>query len=443
MAVFKAYDIRGRYPTEIDDTLAERVGFWTVKLLGAASLAVGRDARLAAPAASAAVIKGATAAGAKVHDLGMVTTPMTYFAVGSLGLDGGIMVTASHNPPPDIGFKICRKGAAPVGQNTGLKDLERMVAAPPSGTASAGIRTDIVPAYRAHLRKAIGAIRPMKIVVDTANGAVGAHFDALFDGLPLEVDRLYFPPDGRFPNHEPNPLKDENIRDAARRTAEAKADFAAAFDGDGDRCMFLDGAGRRIPSDLITVLLAKRELARTPGAAVVYDLRSSRVVREEIGKAGGKAIRERVGHAFIKDTMRAHDAVLGGELSGHFYFKDHYFCDSGLLAFARMVDLIGTQPDSVADLLAPYRRYHATGEVNFHVEDKAGAMEAVAAAFADGRQDRLDGITVDYPDWWLNLRPSNTEPLLRLNLEAASASLLADRRKAVEEILAARGARPE
>ncbi len=442
MAVFKAYDIRGRYPTEIDDRLAERVGYWTVKLLSAKTIAVGRDVRLAAPAVSAATIRGAAAAGARVTDLGQVTTPMSYFAVGSLKLDGGIMVTASHNPPPDIGFKICRAGAAPVGEQTGLKELEALCRQDPGPASGAPVvaTADIRQAYREHLRRAIGKIRPLKIVVDTANGAVGPHFDALFDGLPLQVERLYFEADGRFPNHEPNPLKDENIRDCSRRVVETKADLGVCFDGDGDRCMFLDADGRRIGSDLVTVLLAKRELQRHPGAAIVYDLRSSRVVREEILKAGGVPHRERVGHAFIKQTMRKHDAVLGGELSGHYYFREHYFADSGLLAFAKLVDLLGTQDRPIGELLAPYRRYHATGELNFHVEDKAGAMEGVVKALAGGKSDRLDGVTVEFADWWLNLRPSNTEPLLRLNLEAASAPLLDERRREVVGLLSAFGA---
>jgi phosphomannomutase len=445
MPVFKAYDVRGRYPEDIDEALAERIGFGTVRLLKAKTLAVGRDVRISAPAIAGAAIRGACAAGARVLDLGVVTTPMTWFAVGHLRLDGGIMVTASHNPPQDIGFKICREGAFPIGERTGLKDLEAMVREPAraEGPPGAAETISIVREYRTHLRRFVGELRPLRVAVDTANGCVGVHFDAIFRDLPVTFERLFFAADGRFPNHEPNPLKEANI--AALRTAvvENRADLGVAFDGDGDRAMFLDAHGRRVPSDLLTALLAGRELERHPGAAIVFDLRSSRVVREEIAKAGGKPVRERVGHAFMKEAMRKHDAVFGGELSGHYYFRDHYHADSGLLAFAKVLDLLGSQPKPIADLLTPYRRYSSTGELNFHVEDKAGAMEALAAAFPDGKQDRLDGITVEYDDWWFNVRPSNTEPLLRLNLEAATGPMLEEKKARVFEILKKSGAAPE
>jgi phosphomannomutase len=442
MPAFKAYDVRGRYPDEIDDALAERIGFWTVKLLNARTLGIGRDVRLSAPAVAGAAARGACAAGARVLDFGLVTTPMTWFAVGHLRLDGGIMVTASHNPPKDIGFKICREGAFPIGERTGLKDLEAMVRDPirPVSPAGAAETISIVDEYRKHLRRFVGDLRPLRIAVDTANGCVGVHFDRLFGDLPVTFDRLYFEPDGRFPNHEPNPLKDANLEPLRKAVIENRADLGAAFDGDGDRCMFLDAHGRRVPSDLLTALLAVRELERNPGAAVVYDLRSSRVVREEIEKAGGQPVRERVGHAFMKEAMKKHSAIMGGELSGHYYFRDHYFADSGLLAFAKVLDLLGSQPKPVADLLAPFRRYHSTGEVNFHVEDKAGAMEALAAAFPDGRQDRLDGITVEFEEWWFNVRPSNTEPLLRLNIEAGTAPMLEEKKALVFETLKKAGA---
>jgi phosphomannomutase len=283
-------------------------------------------------------------------------------------------------------------------------------------------------------------LRPLRVVVDTANGAVGTIFDAVFGSLPMAFKRLCFEPDGRFPNHEPNPLKDENIQDARAAVLEFKADLAICFDGDGDRCMFLDARGQRVPSDLVTVLLARKELERAPGSAVVYDLRSSRVVAEEITKAGGRPLRERVGHAFIKATMKKNNAVLGGELSGHYYFRDHYFADSGLMAAAKVLDIVGSQPRPLEELVAPLLRYHATGEANFHVEDKAGAMERVSAAFQDGTQDRLDGITIAFPRWWCNVRASNTEPLLRLNLEADTPALRDQMKVRLLELI---GGRPE
>ncbi|HYE98128.1 MAG TPA: phosphomannomutase/phosphoglucomutase [Planctomycetota bacterium] len=422
MTPFKAYDIRGRYPDVIDDAFAERLGGAVTRFLGAKRIAVGRDARLSAPAVAAAVARGASG---EVLDLGLCTTPMLYYAVGHFGLDGGIMVTASHNPPEDIGFKICRAKAAPVGERTGLREIEALMAERPTGGARVA-PADIVPAYREHLRRALAHPPRLRVAVDCANGAVGAHFDALFDGLPLAFERLYFEPDGRFPNHPPDPIRDENVRalqDVVRRT---RADLGVAFDGDGDRCMFFGPDGGRLPGDLITVLLARAELQRRPGSAVVYDLRSSRVVPEEIARAGGRPIRERVGHSFIKETMKREDAVLGGELSGHYYFRDHYFADSGLLAFAKVLDLLGREGRPIGELLSPLRRTVHTGEINFRVEDREGLFRRLTETFADGRQDRLDGLTVEYADWWFNVRASNTEPLVRLNLEALSGARLAE-----------------
>jgi phosphomannomutase len=424
MPVFKAYDVRGKYPSEINESLAERLGSATVRFLKARRIAVGRDVRLSAPAIAAAVARGA---GCEVVDVGLCTTPMLYFAVGHLGLDGGIMVTASHNPPGDIGFKICRERAFPIGEKTGLREIERMCAEPPAGGSRVASRT-IIEEYRVHLRRHVEKAPALKVAVDTAHGAVGAHFDAVFGDLPVEFVRLCFEPDGNFPSHEPNPLKDENVRDLQEAMRETGADLGVAFDGDGDRCMFLGPGGVRIASDLVTVLLARAELRRNPGAGVVYDLRSSRVVPEEIRKAGGEPIRERVGHAFIKETMKRRNAVLGGELSGHYYFRDHFFADSGMMAFAKVLDLLGREGRPLRELLAPLQRTHRTGEVNFRVADKDGLLRALAEAFKDGRQDTLDGITVEYDDWWFNVRASNTEPLVRLNLEAASADLL-DRAK--------------
>ncbi len=431
MGIFKAYDVRGRYPAEIDEGLAERLGSATVRFLKARRIALGRDVRLSAPSIAAAVGRGA---GCEVVDVGLCTTPMLYFAVGHLELDGGIMVTASHNPPGDIGFKVCRERAFPVGENTGLREIEKLCSDKPRGGSRVSSR-NLVAEYRAHIRKHVGKAPRIRIAVDTAHGAVGAHFDAVFGDLGVEFVRLCFPPDGNFPSHEPNPLKDQNVRDLQQAMRETGADLGAAFDGDGDRCMFFGPGGTRIPSDLVTVLLARPELRKYPGAAVVYDLRSSRVVPEEILKAGGVPVRERVGHAFIKETMKRRDAVLGGELSGHYYFRDHFYADSGMMAFAKLLDLLGREGRPVDELLAPLRRMHATGEINFKVADKDGLMRKLAETFRDGRQDGLDGITIEYDDWWFNVRPSNTEPLLRLNLEASTPQRLESARARLLEIL--------
>ncbi len=439
MGIFKAYDIRGRYPGEIQEETATRIGHGTAKVLGEnkgqRSIAVGRDVRASAPSISAAVIGGITSAGYNVIDIGLCTTPMLYYAVGKLDLAGGIMVTASHNPPEWIGFKICREKAIPMGEGTGLEEVRTFSEQPPGNLSGKIQETRIVPEYRKHIRSFLEKVPPLKVVVDCANGAVAAHFDAVFGDLPLEFIRLCCTPDGSFPNHEPNPLLDKNVQDAAESVRKEKADLAVCFDGDGDRCMFLGPDGNRIPSDLVTALLARKELESNPGSAIVYDLRSSRVLPEEIRSAGGKPVRERVGHAFIKQTMRKHNAVFGGELSGHYYFRDHYFADSGMLAFAKVLDLLGKRSQPLEDLVAPLRRLHATGEMSFHIEDKKGMMNRMSELFADGEQDHMDGITIAYPDWWFNLRPSNTEPLLRLNLEADTPEKLESTRKQLCEYL--------
>ena len=432
MSVFKAYDIRGKYGPEIDEAFAERLGGAAVRFLGARRIAVGRDVRLSAPSIAAAVARGA---GCEVVDIGLCTTPMLYFAVGHLGLDGGIMVTASHNPPGDIGFKICRERAFPIGERTGLREIERLSAERAAGDASRISPRSVVAEYREHLRKHLSKVPRLKVAVDTAHGAVGAHFDAIFGDLPLEFVRLCWTPDGRFPSHEPNPIKDENVRDLVAAVKETGAGLGVAFDGDGDRCMFFAPGGARIPGDLVTVLLARVELRKSPGAAVVYDLRSSRVVPEEIRKAGGRPIRERVGHSYIKETMKKNDAVLGGEVSGHYYFRDHYFADSGMMAFAKFLDLVGHEGRPVDEILAPLRRTHLTGEVNFRVPDKDALLRTIAETFRDGRQDTLDGLTVEYDDWWFNVRASNTEPFIRLNLEADTAARLAETRARLYALL--------
>jgi phosphomannomutase len=333
------------------------------------------------------------------------------------------MVTASHNPPDDIGMKLCREDAIPIGKGSGLEAIE--TAADGAIVERMGGRRQeqsILPDYVRHIRHALAPGRALKVAVDCAGGAVGPIFEKIFDGgvFPAAFERLCFAPDPTFARHEPDPLKDKNVADLAEAVRRSGAEAGIAFDGDGDRCIFLDRQGRRVSSDLITILLAQEALTRLPGSHVVYDLRSSRAVPEEIRKAGGVPVRERVGHAFIKLTMRKHQAAFGGELSGHFYFKEHSYADSGLLACARMLSILASGPQTLEERVAPYRRYHATGELNFEVADKEGAMARIARSFSGHEQDTLDGITVSAADWWFNVRPSNTEPRLRLNLEAAS-----------------------
>lgn len=433
MGIFKAYDIRGVYPKELDEKLAYRIGYACAKFIGKGPIAIGRDVRHSAPSVAKAVANGIALAGFPVVDIGLSTTPMLYFAVGNYRYQGGIMVTASHNPPEYIGMKICREDAIPIGEETGLKEIQRIA----EGNDIPKERKDIpqystkeiIADYRRHIVGFVGKCRPMKIVVDTANGAVGPFFMSVFGDLPVEFIPLYFDPDGSFPNHEPDPLKDKNIRTLCERVVAEKADLGIAFDGDGDRCMFIDEKGSRMPADAITAVLAREVLSREKGRAIVYDVRSSWAVKEEIEKAGGVAVRERVGHAFMKATMRKHRAALGGELSGHYYFADHYYADSGMAAFAKLLNYLSLDARRPSEIIQAVRKYFATGEINFHVVDKDGKIEELSALYAKGRQDRIDGITVQFDDWWFNVRKSNTEPLLRLNMEAKTEKLLSEKRK--------------
>jgi phosphomannomutase len=435
MGIFKAYDIRGRVPGELDEAMARKIGGAAARFLNARTMVVGRDVRLSSPAFAAALADGIRDAGCDVVDIGLCTTPMTYFTVAKYGYDGAVMTTASHNPPEYNGFKISREKAIPLSESTGIRDIERLVSGgSPAGAAPPPARGRVLPRdvredYIRHLLVFARDIRPLTVVVDTANGCVGTIFNDVAKHLPLKIIPLFFEPDGRFPNHEPDPLKEKNLAALKAKMKEVGADLGAAFDGDGDRCMFVDETWTRAPNDLLTALIARDFLSRRPGAAVVYDLRSSWVVRDEVVRAGGRPIRERVGHAFIKRTMREHNAVLGGELSGHYYFGDNFFADSGLIAFLSIVSIVSAAGQPLSKLIAPLRRYASTGEINFHVEDKDGKIAELRRTFADGRQDDLDGVTVEYDDWWFNVRKSNTEPLLRLNLEAKTPARLAEARE--------------
>lgn len=434
MTVFKAYDIRGKYPGEIDEHLAQKIGLAAAGFLKAKRCVIGMDVRRSAPSIAEACAAGAAQACDQVALLGVSTTPMLYFAAASRNFDMGIMITASHNPPEYIGFKICREEAKPVGEATGLKEVEKLVHRPPAAAGQGRIESlDVVEDYGRHLRRFLSGVKPMRVAVDTANGAVGAFFDRLMAGVPLEVERLCFEPDGTFPHHEPDPLKDKNIVDLREHIRKTRPAFGAAFDGDGDRVILLDEQGERIPGDLVTCILAKDMMS--PGAKIVVDLRSSWVVREEVEKAGGTAIRERVGHAFIKETMRKNGAILGGELSGHYYFKDHFYADSGMMAFVRFLNVVSKSGLPVSEMVRGLRRYAKSDEVNFHVADKAKAIESAVGAFPGGKIDRLDGVTVEHADFWFNLRPSNTEPLIRLNAEARTPERLDEVQSKIIDLL--------
>ncbi len=443
--VFKAYDVRGIYPDELDEAGAEAIGRAYVEQFEPRRMAVGRDMRLSSPAMQEALMRGAAAAGADVLDLGLVGTEMVYFAVGSLELEGGAMVTASHNPKEYTGMKLVRRGALPVGGESGLLDVrDRAVSrsdtsrcqAPGHGGGGHVEQYDIWPAYvnRVLSFVDVSTIKPLKVVIDAANGMAGAMLPPVLERLPIEAVRCYFEPDGSFPNHEPNPLLPENREFIVRKTLEEGADLGVAFDGDGDRCFFVDDTGEFVPGDFVTALFAESVLEKEPGAKVIYDVRASRAVPEAIERDGGVALVNRVGHAFIKARMRKEDAAFAGEVSGHYYFRDFSQADSGVVPFLLMLELISKRGRRLSEILAPLRlRYFITGELNMPVPDVALKLQELKERYADGRVSHLDGISVDYDDWHFNVRPSNTEPLLRLNLEAMSEELMEQKR---DEVLA-------
>jgi phosphomannomutase len=423
--VFKAYDVRGIYPDDLDEAGAYAIGRGYVEQFEPRRIAVGRDMRLSSPRMAAEVIRGATEAGAEVLDLGLVGTEMVYFAVGELGLDGGIEVTASHNPKEYTGLKIVRRGALPVGGESGLLDVrDRAMAIGDRASAGEGrVSTyDIWPAYVDRVMSFIdtSSIRRLKVVIDAANGMAGAMLPPVLERLPIDAVRCYFDPDGSFPNHEPNPLLPENREFIVGKTLEEGADLGVAFDGDADRCFFVDDTGEFVPGDFATALFAETVLAKEPGAKIIYDVRASWAVPETIERAGGIPLVNRVGHAYIKHRMRKDDAAFGGEVSGHYYFREFSQADSGVVPFLLMLELVSRSGKKLSELLKPYRdEYFITGEINTPVADVALKLQELKERYAsEGTVSHLDGVSVDADDWHFNVRPSNTEPLLRLNLEA-------------------------
>ena len=439
--VFKAYDVRGIHPTELDEDGAYSVGRAFVEEFEPRSIAVGRDMRLAAPAMTKALIEGAADGGADVLDLGMVGTEMVYYAVGELGLDGGVCVTASHNPKEYTGMKIVRQGALPVGGDSGLDDVRRRAEAGFGAVEKRGeVRGQDV--WSGFVDKVLsfvdeGAFRPLKVVIDAANGMAGTMLPPVLERLPqLDVVPCYFEPDGSFPNHEPNPLLEENRAFIVEKTRTEGADLGVAYDGDADRCFFVDDSGEFVPGDFVTALLARAMLAKEPGGTVLYDVRASWAVPRAIEEAGGVPLVNRVGHAFIKHRMREEGALFAGEVSAHYYFRDFTQADTGVVPFLVMLELLSQTGQPLSQLLAPYReRYFITGELNTPVADvetKLGELEERYAA-EGGRISHLDGVSVDFDDWHFNVRPSNTEPLLRLNLEALDEAQMIEKR---DEVLA-------
>ena len=448
--VFKAYDVRGLYPEEITEDLAWKIGHAAAQFLrsllsgyerGQAAgnrLIVGRDMRPHSESLAAAMMEGISASGAGSIDIGMCDTPMVYFAINHLGTCGGIQVTASHNPMQYNGFKISGAKARPVGMNTGLGEIKHIVNSlrrmPGSASLEPPQKADLWPAYARHALKFLKTPRRLRVVVDASNGMAGKMVPAIFAQADLEILPLNFEIGGAFA-HAPNPLVEASLKQLKTAVRRQKADLGVCFDGDADRCVFVDETGQTVRSDIMTGLLAKYFLKDNPGAMVVYDLRSSRAVPEDIRAAGGVPRRERVGHAFMKKALADGGGVFGGELSGHFYFRDNFNCDSGAIAFATGLTVLACQDRPLSELVAPLLRYSHSGEINFEVKDKAGKMKEIEQAFADAEIDHLDGVTCQYADWWCNVRPSNTEPLLRLNLEAREPTMMKDRLAQVEAIL--------
>jgi phosphomannomutase len=443
--VFKAYDVRGIYPTEIDEDGGRAVGRAYVEQFEPKRIAVGRDMRVSSPQMAAAAIEGAAAAGAEIVDIGLVGTEMVYYAVGSLDLDGGIQVTASHNPKEYTGMKIVRRGAMPVGGDSGLLDI-RDRALSTSDASGARHQTglegtvrqeDVLPGFVDKVLSFIDveAVERRRVVIDAANGMAGVMLPPVLERIPIDAVPYYFEPDGTFPNHEPNPLLPENREFVIGKVLEEGAELGVAFDGDADRCFFIDDTGEFVPGDFVTALLAESMLEKNPGAKVIYDVRASWAVPETIKRAGGVPLINRVGHAFIKQRMREEDAVFGGEVSGHYYFRDFFQSDSGVIPFLLMLELISKRGKKLSELLQPYReRYFLTGELNVPVSDVAVKLQEIKERFgSEGKVSHLDGISVEAEDWHFNVRPSNTEPLLRLNLEALSKELMERKR---DEVLA-------
>jgi len=444
--IFKAYDIRGIVPKQLDETLAEKIGLSFQFVLDDEDRAFGntvvvsRDMRPSSVGLAAALSKGLVESGLDVVDIGLATTPMNYFAIGHLKTAGGVQTTASHNPAEYNGFKFSRHEANPVSGDHGIALMEKKVAAddlPQAVTPGEVRHTSIFEAYGKHvlsfLRRPANA-RKLKVVVDAANG-MGTIYKPFLEQTGIELIPLYFELDGTFPNHEANPLKLENLRDLQKAVREQGADLGVSFDGDADRAAFVDETGEPVGSDLATALIGGALLQRQPGQHVCYDLRSSRAVAEYIAECGGIPVRERVGHSFIKATMRKLNAVFGGELAGHYYFRDNFTADCALMAVVEMLNMLWKSGGTMSALVAPLLRYAKSPEINFVVEDKEEKMAAIAEHFSDGKIDHLDGITVQYPDWWFNVRPSNTEPYLRLVLEARTPEMLADKRHQLEGML--------
>jgi len=439
--IFKAYDVRGVVPDDLDEDIARRIGAAFAEWSGGPDVVIGRDCRLSSPDLSAALTDGITSRGIGVIDVGLASTDLLYFASGSLDLPA-IMLTASHNPKQYNGLKFCLAGAKPVGEESGLLDVRALTEQdlPPTGERGTVEHRDLLPAYVEHVLTFLDAsrMRPLTVAIDTANGMGGLVAPAVFERLPFELHHLFPELDGTFPNHPADPIDPENQRDLKAAVLQHEADIGLAFDGDADRVFLIDERGQDVSGSIVTALVAKAMLKREPGASIIFNVICSWTVREVIRENGGVPVRTRVGHSFIKQVMAETGAIFGGEHSGHYYFRENYRADSGLIAAVIVLAQLSEANVPLSELLAPFRRYAASGEINTEVKDPLATIELVAEALKDGEQDRLDGLTVEFEDWWCNVRPSNTEPLLRLNVEARTDELLREKTAMVLETIRGR-----
>ena len=443
--IFKAYDIRALYPSELNEEIARQIGRGFAAYLQPKTVGVSRDMRVSSPSISAAFIEGVLMQGVDVVDYGMLGTDQLYFAVVEDSLDGGAQITASHNPGEYNGIKMVRSEALPLSGDAGIGDIRDMIAEnrlpPPAAAPGTLTRRDVLPRYVDKVLSFIDVtvIKPFTVVLDAGSGMGGLVAPRLFDRLPCKVTKLCFEIDGTFPNHEANPLLEENRRDITAEVIRQKADIGIAWDGDADRCFFIDGSGEFISGDFVTALLAEAFLLKNPGATVIYDLRASHAVKDTAARHGGKALMNRVGHAFIKQRMRQEDGIFAGEVTGHYYFRDFYYADNGFIPALLILELMSKKNQPLRELLAPYReRYFISGEINTKLgsmSEVPAKLAAIEARYKDADIARMDGVSVDYPDWHFNVRASNTEPLLRLNLEAATPELMEKRRDEVLQLI--------
>jgi len=445
--IFRAYDIRGIWPEELDEKIAYRIARAFVYFLRennkkkVLDIAVGRDNRLSSPSLSQNFIEGIIDSGCNVIDIGLSTTPMLYFSVAHYGFDGGVEVSASHNPPEYNGFKLVREESRPISKITGIERIKKLVLANtsflPNKKKGSVIKKNVLDDYSKFVFEGIQIkkIKPLRIVVDTANGVVGIVIPQIFKKLPVQLYHLFPELDGRFPNHLPNPLVEENLEDIKQTVRKKKADLGVAFDGDGDRIIFVDEKGGVVSPDLIGVLVAESVLKRYPGQKIMYDIRSSNIVKEKIKEAGGVAIMSRVGHSFIKERMRKENIVFAQEFSGHYYFKDRYFAESPFFVLFKILERLSESKKKLSDIIKEYKKYYHSGEINFEVADKEKKIKELEKKFPKGKKTYLDGLRVDFKDWWFNVRPSNTEPLLRLVIEAKTKEILEKKKKEISALI--------